>query len=370
MNFTNIMKSSALIGAMSMVAGLSTQALAKNQFGVEGESEAYKAACTRNPQSLLQALQSEPEAREFLRLWADSSKSLNSSFIDANAQIFCHTAFVPKNSALQGIQVSDDNRDAIAMLLRSHFIGATFIEESDFNSQPLRLRSWSGNPIDLSRNSDGVKQVNGVSIADSVRLTSKGHTVVVIEGILPEVFESVSDAISAWRPMYSNGVTPIGAKVPPEFYPVLSEVTGKPGLSFNEIMTLCDLDQVLKQGNVTLLLPGSIPYLNAPILGDLWKSDKEFVCRAFSSNIIEGNYSYAKLLQLSKASDSVLKVIDGRVLDLDYIRFNSERFSFVQLGKEAKLVGPSIAGGTSEIVNVRETASYSIFRTEGFAALD
>jgi hypothetical protein len=354
------LSSSVLI--FGAIMGVSSSAFAKKQFYVPGEIDAYRQSCKNNVKTLGQALQEEPEAREFLRLVGET----NGTNFGLKGYIFCQTVFVPKNIYLKNVVVTQENKKSLDRLLRAHVLGASFIEESDFTSDTTRLRSWSGLPLDLSRSADGVKTVNGVKMSDETSLESSSHTIALMEGILPEAQQSISDAISNWdpyQPRYRN-------EGGPEFYPVLSNVTGKPGLSFNEIMTLCKLDTKLAKGGVTVLLPTSIPYLDAPIFDELWKSDVEFVCRAFSSNILDKRHTPEDLVKLGQTNSGTVSTIDSRAVPVIFQPKRPERFSFTKIGYSELSIRNTISGGTGESVNGLISSSYAILEVEGFASVN
>jgi uncharacterized surface protein with fasciclin (FAS1) repeats len=339
-------------------ACLSAPAFAKKQFEVPAERDAYKAACANPGNKFIDALRNEPEAQEFLRLLAATAKSpYHVSELDAS--IFCHVAIVPNNAALKNIEVTDQNRDALAILLRSHFIGATKLEDSDFSQSGTILRSWSGGILKLSRSENGSMTVNGIAVTSGT-LNTPGHAVLVVSDVLPEIPEPFTSAVESFKG--SVGVTYV--------YPVLKNITGKAELTFNEIANFCGFEERLKAGNVTILLPSKIKQIATPILRDLFASDKDFVCRAFTSNVIEGRYTSNELKQIAKTVSGKVSSIDGREFGVSYLDYGV--YAYVQIGDQvsSRLRGNFFAGGTGEIVLERHTASYTIIETEDLVSLD
>lgn len=88
-------------------------------------------------------------------------------------------------------------------------------------------------------------------------------------------------------------------------------------MTFNEIASFCEFeDRINDSGeSVSILLPNEIKLVNAPIPKDLFASDKNFVCRSFTANVIEGRYTFEELKQLAMAGRKV-RSIDGRELAL------------------------------------------------------
>ena len=337
-------------------ACLSAPAFAKQQYAVPAEQDAYT-ACGR-PVQLVDALRNEPEAQEFLRLLAATEKAgyhlrvLESGFL-------CHVVIVPNNAALKNIEVTDQNRDALAILLRSHFIGATKLEDSDFSQAGTSLRSPSGEILKLARSESGTMTVNGIPVT-SGQLNAPGHTILVVSDVLPEIPEEISSAIETFIPAEVFG--------PGVYRDVLKNVTGKPYMYFNEIASLCGFEDRLKAGNVTVLLPREITQINTPILRDLFASDKDFVCRAFTSNVIEGRYNAKDLRELGKTGTGTIKSIDGRVFPVSYFSWVQE---FAQIGiDKVQVWGPSVDDSLLEINGERQTASYTITLAHDLISLD
>ena len=341
---------------------------AKKQFIVKAEVDEYRQACAPT-QDLLAALSDEPEAAEFVRLWQETSTSRYTSFGDADARIFCHVVFAPKNELLRGIVVTEANKDALAVLLRRHIIGGTILEASDFSSNPMRVRSWSGDLLDLDL-VNGQRRVNGSAIVGG-NLSPTSHAVLIVDRLIPHIPESALDAIDDWRPIYTSGVTPVGQNVAPIFYPVLANVTGRPGLSYREISERCDFASKLAAADgVTILLTRSIRYTAVPVLRDLFTSDAELVCRAFRSNILQGRYTYSDLRAIAVVNGSV-DTIDGRTAAVK-ISFPDSRFEYLQVGDvEANaLRGPAISGGTGETVYERHGTGYTILESADFVLVE
>jgi hypothetical protein len=340
-------------------ACLSAPAFAKKQFEVPAEQAAYKEACGDIHASLLETLRNEPEAQEFLRLLVATSKSPYRVSELETAGIFCHVAFVPNNAALKNIEVTDQNRDALAMLLRSHFIGASKLDDSDFSQSGTSVRSWSGGILKLSRSENGSITVNGVTVTRGT-LNEPGSTVLVTSDVLPEIPEAITSAIDSVRRLPGER----------DFYPVLKNITGKEGMTFNEIANFCGFEERIKAGNVTVLLPREIQQIATPILRDLFASDKEFVCRAFTSNVIEGRYTTNELRQLAKTGTGKVASIDGREFALSYVDYRV--LAYVQVGDQtsSRFRGYYYDGGTGELIYGRQTSSYVLLVTEDLVSLD
>ena len=355
-------KTRRIVTALAISASFGTPAFAKKQFNVDAEQDAYRQSCKINgTTSLLKALQNETEANEFLRLWAETSTSRYSSYNERNSAIFCNVIVVPSNEVLKGITITEANRDAVAILLNSHILGASILEESDFSVDAPQLRSWSGNLLKLSRSESGVKTVNGVPVTGG-SLSDKGHSVLVVANILPEVQESIASAIEAWPEIVGFNFDGYFA---PKMYPVLSNLTGKPYVSFNEISKICGFDQDLASGNVTVLLPTEIVHAKTPVLKDLFASDKEFVCRAFRSNILKGRFTSEDLRKKSTTADNSVTSIDGRVFTMS--SFDQGIFAQFQIGDLVQAVAYTAGrNGTGYTVDERDTAGYVIFEAIDF----
>ena len=358
-----------ILEVVAIFACLGTPAFAKKQLSVGAESNSYLQSCsTPGDRDLLKALQGEPEAIEFLRLWAGTSTSRYSSYRSSHDNFECSVMIVPSNSALKNITITDENRDAVAMLLNAHILGASILEESDFSADALTVRSWSGNLLRLSRSEAGVKTINGVPVTGG-SLSDKGHSVLIVANILPEVQESIASAIQAWPEIVVENFHGYFA---PEMYPVLKNVTGKSYVSFNEIANICGFEQDLGTGNVTVLLPREIVHAQAPILRDLFSSDKEFVCRAFRSNILKGRFTSEDLRKKSKTVENTVRSIDGRVFTMS--EYDEGIFTQFQIGELVQAVAssPSIYGGSGGVGHIceRHAANYVIFEVDGFVSED
>jgi hypothetical protein len=365
--------SSLLLGSAFMAISSSAMAV-KQRFPRPGftQNPAYMTECYRTKDEdtyLLKVLEARPEAREFVRLMKEVSLSdyqLPAARAGYSEWSNCHTVFVPKNELLENVRVTRDNLDQIALLLRSHILTDTILEESDFSiGQTLRLRSSSGNPVDLTRSSNGMKAVNGIELTDDALLESSPHAIILLDAVLPEVKESILDAADRVY-QYGDDVSGIsydGDGQPLERgYPILSNVTGRPRIKFSEIMRLCNLESRLAQGGVTILVPASIPFADAPIIGELWKSDLEFVCRAFSGNILNKAYTFNDLRELGKTNSEVTTISSRRVGAEHWPRLTKFRPEHVRIGE-----GRVGIGYDEDLLEVRITSEYSIFWTYEFA---
>ncbi len=359
---------------VSLFAGLAlstTPAFAKKQFVVPSELEAYRNACPSN-KPLIESLSKIPEATEYLRLMREAGTFANRYFLQNS--IACHAVLVPTNDALRDIVVTDSNRDEIALVLAYHSFGATILEESDFGVIPARIQSRTGNFIELSRARDGAKLVNRTARVLGGEVNEQGSTYLIIDRIIsprdisqPSIVESILN----WPNIYSNGFTPLGAKVAPSFYQVLENVTGKPGLSFIEVAELCGFKSFLEEAGTekTVLLPGNIQYTNVPILRDLFSSDKGFVCNAFSSNVLRGRYTFQQLRALAQSDAPFVETFSGKTLELEYVVGWRGR-DYVRIGEEAIVNAGGISGLTEYIVNNLYSSSYVVIESQSFADLN
>jgi hypothetical protein len=288
---------------------------------------------------------------------AATQKSYGFSYLGGTP--FCHVVLVPNNAALKNIEVTEQNRDALSMVLRSHFIGGTKLEDADFSQSGTIVRSSSGAILKLARTGNGAMTVNGSTVTSGT-LRSPGHTILVVSDVLPELSETITSAVESLRSKSNYG---------PGYYPdVLKNITGKPAITFAEIAGLCGFEERLNAGNVTVLLPRRIKQINTPILRDLFASDKEFVCHSFKSNIIEGRYTSNDLLKLAKSGTNTIASIDGRAFALSYGNFVRE---WAAVGDDkTQVFGPNESGGTGYLIGERHGPNYTIIEAEDLISLD